>query len=124
MTKPHGTYKIRNRSESDRDTPVAAPDSANDFGGIEGLLDEIEQDGKRAERLLESLREEILAGNEGLSLRIRQVFKTPREIFRLEIELPEHAYQRTTFLERDTLESLLEDDAVRAVIETGRLGAE
>jgi hypothetical protein len=41
------------------------------------------------------------------------VFETPREIFRLEIESPELAYQRTTLLDREALDELLEVDAVR-----------
>jgi hypothetical protein len=44
------------------------------------------------------------------------VFRTPREIFRLELELPQLGYQRTTLLDRDALEELLAEDAIRAVV--------
>ena len=47
------------------------------------------------------------------TVRARRVFETPREIFRLEIESPGLGYQRTTLLDRDALEELLEIDAVR-----------
>lgn len=132
--KNHGQYKIRNRRESDRLQPLAAEavdgaafaeDRDARSGPLEivdGLLGEFEHRESRTRRLVESLREEILAGGGGLHLRIRQVFRTPREIFRLELELPDHSYQRTTFLDRDALESLLEADDVRAVVETGLLG--
>ena len=63
-----------------------------------------------------------MEGGEGAHLRIRQVFQTPREIYRLELELPELGYQRTTLLDRDALEELLEADDVREVVETATLG--
>jgi hypothetical protein len=66
---------------------------------------------RRIERLLDSLRLEIQ--DDATTVRARRVFETPREVFRLEIESPGLAYQRTTFLDRDTLDELLEVDAVR-----------
>jgi hypothetical protein len=66
---------------------------------------------RRLSRLLDSLRLEIQDG--ATTVRARRVFETPREIFRLEIESPELAYQRTTLLDRDALDELLEVDAVR-----------
>ncbi len=75
---------------------------------------------RRVQRILESLRNEILDGG-GSNLRIRRVFRTPREIYRLELELPELGYQRTTLLDRDALEELLEADGVRAVVRTSTL---
>ena len=65
---------------------------------------------------------EILEGGGGTNLRIRQVFETPREIYRLELELPELAYLRTTFLDRDALEELLAADDVRELVEGATLG--
>jgi hypothetical protein len=50
------------------------------------------------------------------NLRIRRVFRTPREIYRLEFNIPDREYQRTTLLDRDALEELLEVDEVRAII--------
>jgi hypothetical protein len=42
----------------------------------------------------------------------------------LELELPELAYLRTTFLDRDALEELLEADDVRSLVEGSTLGSE
>lgn len=70
---------------------------------------------RRVERILHSLVTEIQAGE--ATVRVRQVFERPREIFRLEIEAPEWRYQRTTLLDRETLEELLAQDGVRERIE-------
>lgn len=133
--KNHGHYKLRYRRDADRVLAFAGAESegadlASEIGdalstpldAVDELLGDFDAHESRTERLLESLREEILAGGGGLHLRIRQVFRTPREIYRVELELPDHSYQRTTFLDRDALESLLAADDVRAVVETGRLG--
>jgi hypothetical protein len=76
-----------------------------------------------SQRLLDSLRNEILEGGEAGNLRIRCVFRSPREIYRLEIKIPEREYQRTTLLDRDTLEELLETDEIRAIIGADALEA-
>jgi len=76
-----------------------------------------------SQRLLDSLRSEIIEGGEAGNLRIRCVFRSPREIYRLEIAIPEREYQRTTLLDRDTLEELLEVDEVRAIIGADALEA-
>ncbi|MBK7947179.1 MAG: hypothetical protein IPK00_00090 [Deltaproteobacteria bacterium] len=67
----------------------------------------------RSDRIVDSLRTQILETTEDQSLRIRQIFEEPKEIFRIEIEQPEYAYQRTTLLDRDALEDLLATDDVR-----------
>jgi hypothetical protein len=64
----------------------------------------------RSQKIVDSLCCEIL---EGSNLRIRQVFEQPRAIYRIEFDLPEMSYQRTTLLDEETLEELLEIDAVR-----------
>ncbi len=99
--KARGAYKISRRSRS-----VGA-----------AYLDPLAHSEMRSQRILESLRNEIIGGAGG-SLRIRQVFQSPREIFRLELELPEYCYQRTTLLDRDALEELLEADEVRQAVRT------
>jgi hypothetical protein len=96
--RERGVYKIASRQrvfEADFD-PVARCD-------------------RRVRRIVESLRSEILEGA-GRHLRIRQIFQNPREIYRLELELPEMGYQRTTLLDRDALEELLAIDEVRALV--------
>lgn len=91
--KHPGNYKLTNRRRS------SEPAELDPFG--------------REGRIVDSLRAQILAGGPGQSLRLRQVFTTPREVFRLEIEEPEFHYQRTTLLDRDSLEDLLESEEVR-----------
>lgn len=93
--KPRGMFKIANRPRS-----------------LEALVDPIARRERRIERLVESLRSEIIEGNGGV--RIRRIFEKPREIFRLELELPELGYQRTTLLDREALDALLEAEGVRS----------
>ena len=116
--KPHGTYKLQYRNGDLQGASLgsfAAP-AAPEPAGPEHLLDRFARSEQRVHRILDSLRNEIL---EGGRLRIRRVFTRPREIYRLELELPELGYQRTTLLGRDALEELLEADAVRRAVETG-----
>ena len=103
--KPRGTFKIANRSRV-----------------FDAYMEPFNRGDLRVQRILDSLRSQILEGGGGENLRIRQVFQSPREIFRLELELPELGYQRTTLLDRDALEELLEADDVRAVVGSSTLG--
>ena len=103
--KPHGTFKIANRSSA-----------------FDAYLDPLIRSDMRARRILDSIRNEIVEGGGGRNLRIRRVFQTPREIYRLELELPELGYQRTTLLDRDALEELLEADDVRAAVRMPEFG--
>jgi len=72
--------------------------------------------GGRAQRIIDSLRAEILANDAVRNLRIRRVLQSPREIYRLELEVPDLGYQRTTLLDRDALEDLLATDDVRSAV--------
>ncbi len=101
--KPHGTYKLANRAR-------AAEPSYLDPLGV-GL--------GRCQRIVDSLRNQILQGGPDQYLRIRQVFSNPREIYRVEIQEPELHYFRTTLLDREALEDLLEIDAVRERVLSG-----
>ena len=105
-----GTFKIGRRAGVSRD-PV-----------LDAYLDPILRGDRRVRRILESLRNEIVEGGGGRNLRIRRVFQTPREIYRLEFELPELGYQRTTLLDRDALEELLEADEIRALVQLDARG--
>ena len=78
---------------------------------FEASEDPVQRRMRRVERLIDSLRLEIQNG--ATTVRARRVFETPREVFRLEIESPELGYQRTTLIDRDALDELLEVDAVR-----------
>jgi hypothetical protein len=97
VMKPPGSYKLTHRARAPE------PNYFDPFGLSFG----------RCERIVESLRHQILAGGPDQCLRIRQVFATPREIFRIEIQEPELSYHRTTLLDRDALEELLETEEVR-----------
>ena len=98
--KPPGTYRLlgghRARQSSDVSPMV---------GGA-----------MRTQRIVDSLRWEIENNDQVEGVRIRQVFATPREIFRVELEVPEMSYQRITLLDRDALEELLEADEVRELV--------
>jgi hypothetical protein len=91
--KPHGTYKLTHRARAPEPT----------------FFDPL----GRYQRIVDSLRHQILSGGPNQCLRIRQIFATPREIFRVEIREPELHYNRTTLLDRDALEDLLESEEIR-----------
>ncbi len=76
-------------------------------------MDPLALSGDRSDRIVNSLRTQILEGDAEQSLRIRQIFDNPREIFRVEIQRPDQGYQRTTLLDRDALEDLLATDDIR-----------
>ena len=67
---------------------------------------------RRVERILASLLEDFRC--EATVVRARCIFREPREIFRLEISNPEQGYSRTTLLDRDVLDELLEHPDVQA----------
>jgi hypothetical protein len=102
--RPPGSYKIASRDRA-----------------FDAFLDPRVRGARRVRRIVESLRDQITGGGEEAGLRIRRVFSTPREIFRVELDVPELGYQRTTLLDRDALEELLAADAVRARVRS-RLG--
>ncbi len=103
--RPRGTYKIASRNRA-----------------FDAYTDPSIRSTRRVQRIIESLRSEIVEGGGGSSLRIRRIFEDPREIFRLELELPELGYQRITILDREALEELLAADDVRARVHTAALG--
>ena len=94
--KPPGAYKIAGRSRS-----------------FEAYLEPSVRSARRLERILGSLRSQI---REGGRVRLRRIFKDPREVYRLEVEVPELACQRITLLDREALERLLSAEDVLAVV--------
>jgi hypothetical protein len=94
MTPP-GAYKVASRNRS-----------------FESYLDPSVRSARRIARIVRSLREQIAAGD-GECVRIRCVLRDPREIYRLELDLPEIGVSRITLLDRDALEELLAHDDVR-----------
>jgi hypothetical protein len=71
----------------------------------------------REMRIVESLRHQIVEGGDNQCLRIRQVFDSPREIYRIEIEVPDLSYLRTTLLDGEALEELLAHKEVRDAVD-------
>ena len=125
--RPPGAFKIAHRRYPRSAAPSPATAEAAGHNGdlpteIEARVDPLLGGEGRCQRILESLRSEIIEGGGGRNLRIRRVFETPREIYRLELELPELGYQRTTLLDREALEELLEADDVRAVVSAAAAG--
>jgi len=82
---------------------------------FETSLDPAVQGKLRVKRTVESLREEIR--DEATTVRARRIFERPRELFRLEIQNPDMGYQRTTLLDRETLDALCSEDAVRCQLD-------
>lgn len=116
MKKPHGSYKIRyRRPPSAPRGPRALPGPGGD--PIDALIGEIAHAERRAERIIDSLQQEIVDGGESAALRIRRVFSAPREIFRVELDRPDMGYQRTLLLGREALESLLEREEIQPALE-------
>lgn len=76
-----------------------------------GTFDPLDFADTRSQKLVDSLCAEIM---EGENLRIRRVFEQPRAIYRIEIDKPDMKYQRTTLLDEETLEELLEIEPVRS----------
>ncbi len=76
-------------------------------------MDPLSLSDDRSNRIVNSLRSQILELNVDQSLRIRQIFENPREIYRVEIDRPQQGYLRTTLLDRDALDDLLATDDVR-----------
>jgi hypothetical protein len=72
---------------------------------------------RRAQRILDSLRLELAGEGSCERVRLRRILSEPVEVFRLELERPDLAYQRVTLLDRDCLEELLETDGVRERIQ-------
>ena len=95
--QPPGAFKIQSR----RRNVVAS-----------GYLDPLGHGISRSQRIVDSLRDQILDG--GQNLRIRRVFDEPRAVYRIELDLPGMKYQRITLLDGDALEELLEIEEVRS----------
>ncbi len=114
--KPRGSYKLLGGRKSHLDRFESADDSRLPQAVLSAAL--------RTQRIVDSLRCEIANRDEGHELRVRQVFSTPHEIYRLEYEVPAMKYMRTTLLDRDSLEELLEDDEIRGLLSASLDAAE
>jgi hypothetical protein len=61
---------------------------------------------RRVRAIIASIQEDVGLGG---TATVRMIIDGPEELFRIEVDLPEMAYQRTTILTRDALETLLEE---------------
>ena len=89
--------------------PSSIPGSFRRLRGARAFdldLDEIEKRERRVRRILSSIQRDL---DEGGHAHIRQILRGPFELYRIELERPEMSYQRTTIVDRDTLETLLEE---------------
>ncbi len=59
---------------------------------------------RRIRRILASIQDDL---EQGGTVYVRQILRGTMELYRLELELPELAYQRITILDRETLTELL-----------------
>ena len=100
--RPHGSYKLIGRHRR-----AAVIQTSNPLHFVND----------REMRIVESLRHQIVDGGEKQNLRIRRVIDGPPTIYRIEIDVPEYSYQRTTLLDEDTLEELLAYDDVRRLVD-------
>lgn len=103
--RPPGSYKIAHRARL-----------GDAVGATESYIDRLARSQDRVHRIVDSLRSEISEGREGQNLRIRQIFDDPRPIYRIEFEVPGMNYQRTTLLDEDALDELMEADEIRTLL--------
>ena len=61
---------------------------------------------RRVRRILASIQKDV---DEGGTARVRQILRSPQELYRIEVERPDMSYLRTTVLGRDALTALLEE---------------
>ena len=87
---------------------------AHQARGLELFVDPVDPMGRRVGRILASIQQDL---DEGCTALVRQILRGPRELYRLEIERPDMAYQRTTILDRDTLTALLEQTSEESLRE-------
>ena len=62
--------------------------------------------GRRLRSILASIARDVDAGG---TARVRQILASPRELYRIEVERADMAYQRTTVMGREALTLLLEE---------------
>ncbi len=102
--RPPGTFKVASANRA-----------------FEDFLEPVVRGERRVQRILQSLRAEILDGDQECSIRVRRIFDDPCELFRLELDVPGLSYHRTVLLDREALEELLEVDDIRARVRASML---
>ncbi|MFQ5515094.1 MAG: hypothetical protein ACE5FG_11730 [Myxococcota bacterium] len=84
---------------------------------VDVLSDPLGLSSRRIGRILASIQRDLDAGAHAS---VRQILRGPCELYRLEVERPDLAYQRTTILDRDTLDTLLEQTSYEILRERFR----
>lgn len=106
-----GRFKIRNQRADRIGRSDRALQATRTVTGANGEPVVLREDtpaaymARRVGRIVSSLSQDI---HEGSTVRVRQILKAPRELYRMELERPDMAYERTTIVDAETLESLLE----------------
>jgi hypothetical protein len=83
-------------------------------GGLELERDPALRAARRVRGVLTSIHRDIQAGSR---VRVRRIFSHPIELYRLELERSDLRCQRTTLLDADTLETLLEELGEQTIAE-------
>ena len=79
---------------------------SNQPPGLRAGLDPWAGAQRRVRAILSSIQQDLF---EGGTARVRQILSSPRELYRVEVEREEWSYLRTTILDRDALEALIEE---------------
>lgn len=79
---------------------------SNQPPGLRAGLDPWAGAQRRVRAILSSIQQDL---SEGGTARVRQILSSPRELYRVEVEREEWSYLRTTILDRDALEALIEE---------------
>ncbi len=79
---------------------------SNQPPGLRAGLDPWAGAQRRVRAILSSIQQDLF---EGGTTRVRQILSSPRELYRVEVEREEWSYLRTTILDRDALEALIEE---------------
>jgi len=111
---PHATLtspgRLRQRRASPEDSGRPYPSRSTELpsGAIPLYVDPDESiGGRRARRILSSIQKDIVQG--GGTARVRRILSGPQEVYRIEVEVPDMSYVRTTLMGRDALTALLEE---------------
>ncbi len=87
---------------------------SNQPPGLRAGLDPWGEGQRRVRAILHSIQQDVF---EGATARVRQILSSPHELYRVEVEREEWSYLRTTILDRDALEALIEETPEQLVEE-------
>ncbi len=87
---------------------------SNQPPGLRAGIDPWGEGQRRVRAILHSIQQDVF---EGATARVRQILSSPHELYRVEVEREEWSYLRTTILDRDALEALIEETPEQLVEE-------